>query len=559
MLVKKRDFLFFTFFILIISCKTEKTYVEPPKIFPEQLKNVKNADEDALRYWHHKDIVEDSIPGISLDRAYKTLLKNKKGNPIVVAVIDMEIAIDHEDLKNNIWTNSGEIPANGKDDDNNGYVDDINGWNFLGNDKGENVIHQNYEFVRIIKKFREVFQDKTIDAISKDQLKNFSKYQKAKEAYDEALKLALDDQKYGNFLVNTYPKSKALLKEFYPNEDYTVAQLDSLYNVYKDKDKEKGRLIYYMADYFKYNLTQKWINTYKKNADAKIEKILNLDYNDREIIGDNSDDINDISYGNNNVSGNAEKLYHGTVVTGVIAANRTNTTTGIKGIAEKVRIMPVCVSSNGDEHDKDIALAIRYAVDKDAKVINMSFRKDFSLHEEWVLEAIKYAAQKDVVLVVAAGNEGLDIDNKPSYPNDIYDQTEVAKNFIVVGASSFNTDENLMAYFSNYGKNNVDVFAPGEQIYTTYANNDYRYDTGTSMAAPMVSGVAALLRSYYPKLSAKQVKEIIMESGVSYNSMVNVPGTQGKEQKPFSDFSRSGRVVNAYNALLMAEKVAKQR
>ena len=516
--------------------------------------------ETERRVWHHKDILEDSLPGISLKKAYKEILREEKGKNIIVAVLDTEIDIYHEDLRDHIWKNTDEIPNNGLDDDQNGYIDDVNGWNFLGNDRGENIIYANLECTRIIKKYKNQFEGKTIDDFEGAQQTLFREYNEAKAHYDSQLKSALSAQKYGNFLVDTYPKSKALLKAIYPDEDYTVEALDSMYNFYKDKDKEKSKLIYYMADYIKYKLTQKWINDYKAKADAKINTTYNESYVDREILGDDPEDLNSKQYGNNRVSGNLDIFYHGTLVAGLIAANRNNDI-GIDGITEHVKIMPVCISAEGNEHDKDIALGIRYAVDNGAKVINMSFGKDFSLHKEWVLEAIRYAAENEVLIVSSSGNSSYNLEEYNNYyPIDNIDNgEEVSDNFLLVGSISRHVDKNLLSYYSNYSNIDVDVFAPGENMYTTLPKNEYKYDSGTSLASAITSGVAALIRSYYPKLSASEVKHIIMASGVAYDIEVEVTQEDGtKTMLPFSELSKSGKVVNAYNALLMAEEVSKE-
>jgi cell wall-associated protease len=294
--------------------------------------------------------------------------------------------------------------------------------------------------------------------------------------------------------------------------------------------------------------------------DSIVNRRLNIDYDERKFIGDNPN-ILEKGYGNNKVcatiAGIRSMKGHSTKVSGIIAANRNNNI-GIKGFSDYIQIMPLAISYSGDEHDKDIAMAIRYAVDNGAKVINMSFGKEFSLHKEWVDEAFKYAEVHNVLLVHASGNDGVNIDENIFYPSDVnYNSTvEVSNNLITVGSISERFDKTFVSRFSNYGKQNVDIFAPGEKIYTTAENNKYDFDSGTSLATPMVSGTAALIWLYYPKLTAAQVKQIILDSGVSYDMEVIVPGTKDKKVK-FSELSKSGKVVNVYNALLMAGKVRK--
>jgi cell wall-associated protease len=286
---------------------------------------------------------------------------------------------------------------------------------------------------------------------------------------------------------------------------------------------------------------------------------LNKEFDGRKIVGDNPEDIKDTKYGNNTVYGpDKEEALHGTHVAGIIAQVRGNGIGG-DGVADTVEIMAVRAVPDGDEYDKDIALAIRYAVDNGAKVINGSFGKSYSPHKQWVFDAIKYAEKKDVLFVHAAGNDGnnIDLDENTNFPNDSEDnKKEFASNVLTVGALNNAYGENVIAEFSNYGTINVDVFAPGDEIYATIPNNKYKYLQGTSMAAPNAAGVAALIRSYYPKLSAKQVKQILMDSGTSLPATVLLGEKQ--ESKTVVNSSKSGKMVNAYNALLMADKMSKK-
>ncbi len=515
-----------------------------------------------LKSWHHKDVIEDTIPGISLDKAYKEILNKKKTENIVVAIIDQQVEINHEDLKDQVWVNPNEIPNNNTDDDDNGYIDDIYGWNFLGNAKGENVIKANYEFVRVIRKFDSSFKNKKIKHIHPSQKSNFIIYEKSKEAYKEKLKFAKKRQEYGDFLVANYPKSKRLLKEFFPQENYTLEQVDSLYKTHKEND-EFNKLIYFMYDYIKYNLSEDWIKETKKTADERLSKLMNIDYNERNILGDDPNDLNDNEYGNNIVNNHSKVLYHGTNVAGVIASRRDNEI-GAQGILNNCKIMVLSISPIGDENDKDISLAIKYAVDNGAKIINMSFGKDFSLNKEWVYEAIKYASKKDVLIVSSAGNESRNLDNQDIYYVNDLDYTtgeEISNNFLLVGASTYSLDKGLKRPSSNYGKNNVDLFAPGYNIYTTSPLEEkYKFASGSSYSSAIVSGVAALIRSYYPNLTAPEVKNILMKSGTSYHIDVEIKQEDGtKKMVPFSELSKSGKIVNAYNALLLAEQISKSK
>ncbi|WP_027394099.1 S8 family serine peptidase [Aquimarina latercula] len=523
--------------------------------------NQQNVSKNKLKNWSHLDLSEDSIPGVSLIKAYNLdFLSVKTEQEVVVAIIDTQIDINHEDLNGKIWRNKREVNKNRIDDDKNGYIDDINGWDYLVNSKGESLARSDFEFVRIVRKFKPVFDEVDGEISKKSQPKNYELYKIATKKYEEALVAAKKDQEYGDFLYYNYPKSKDLLKKLFPKEDYTIKELDSLYNVYKDIDDKKAQLVYFMSDFLKYDLSVKWIEDYKNNADDKINKSLNIGYNPRQKIGDDYNNINDINYGTGDLTINKNGYSHGTLVAGIIAAKRNNNI-GIDGFYDHVKIMPLSISCSGDEYDKDISLAIRYAVDNGANIINMSFAKEFSIREDWVKEAIIYANKKDVLIVGVASNENIDIDKSVIHPNDFDDEAqEIVDNFIVVGSTSYILKENLKSSFSNYGKNNVDIFAPGEDIYTLEPNNKYDFQSGTSVAAPVVSGVAALIKGYYPSLKMLKIKEIIMNSGVKYNIDVEIDQEDGtKKLIPFSELSKSGKIVNAYNALIMAEEIYKAK
>ncbi|NER12951.1 S8 family serine peptidase [Leptobacterium flavescens] len=543
--------------ILIFSCNRTKHFPIPSSISDTISKKIP-LSEGEMENWLHKDIINDTIPGTSLERAYNELLKGRKGQKVIVAIIDTEIDINHKDLDGQIWINEDEIANNGIDDDENGYIDDLNGWNFLGG-LDNNIIYLHYESVRILKKYQRVFEGKSIQDISKDSVDLFKLYLKAKDKYDSQLNNAREEQDYGNFLAEGFKKSKETLKRFFPKEDYTLTQLDSLYEIYKNEE-ELSKWIYFMQDYFRYDLSEKWIYDFKRNADMVIEKSLNLDYNEHISSQANENSVEDTDYGNNNISGNMEVFYHGTQVAGIITAKGENSLT-TNGVFNNIELMDLAVVANhGNERDKDIALAIKYAVDNGAKIINMSFGKDLSSDKEWVHEAFKYAEKNDVLIISSAGNKSYNLNlMNDYYPNDnVENKEEISNNFILVGASSSNLNENLVASFSNYGKYDVDIFAPGQEIKTLLPNNGYRKDSGTSLSSGIVSGIAALIRSHYPNLSASEVKQILMRSGIEYDMIINVPGSGEKKQKlHFKELSKSGKIINAYNAFLMAKELSK--
>jgi subtilisin family serine protease len=540
---------------LFVSCKETKIY--KPIAITSLTQKVVPLNKKETQRWFEKDILIDSVPGISLNRAYDSLLKGKTGKSIVVAVIDTEIDINHEDLKSHVWINTDEIPNNGIDDDQNGYVDDVNGWNFIGNSKGDNIIFSSLECVRVI----QGYQKRVKEGKLREGQADYTLYIKAKKYYDSKLKSAQEDLDYGNFLFEGYPKAKSAMKKIFPEEDYTVEELDSTYEANKKINPDLARNAYFMSDCFKYNLSEEWIANYRKQAKNKIDYTYNLNYIDKVGIDPFPNEITFNAYGTHNINKNLDVFYHGTLVAGLIGATRNNGI-GINGVASDVEIMSLAISSNGEEHDKDIALAIKYAVDNGAKVINMSFGKEFSMHKEWVFEAFEYAEKKDVIIISSAGNSAFNLEeNNNYYPNDnINNGTEVSNNFLLVGSISKNIDSSFLSYYSNYGVSDVDIFAPGQEIYTIIPNNEYKLDSGTSIAASITSGVAALIYSYYPNLKASEVKQILMDSGLEFNIEVTTPIEENKEKTtPFNQLSKSGKVLNAYNALIMADSISKNK
>lgn len=487
--------------------------------------------EDQLKRWSHLDILRDTVPGMSVDRAYNDLLKGKKlPKKVIVAVLDSGIEIDHDDLKNHIWTNPKEIQGNGLDDDNNGYIDDIHGWNFLGS-----AVHENLEYTRILKRGDD----------GSEQYKRALKKHKQEMSELDMSKKRLD----------TYLNAHQLLTTHLGKEEYDLSDLEAI----EDDSNALTQAKNVMYPIVK-NRDLSYLDSFKGYLDSKLNYHLNVEYDGRKLVGDDPADIHDTQYGDNNVIGpDRDEAKHGTHVAGIIAQSRHNKLGGDGVASDVVEIMAIRGVPDGDEYDKDIALGIRYAVDNGAKVINGSFGKYFEQNSQWVRDAIEYAEEKDVLIVVAAGNDALDLNKDGGvdrFPNDnVKMGPEIAKNFLVVGALNPEFGKNMVASFSNYGHYDVDVFAPGVKIYATVPHNTYEYLQGTSMASPNVAGVAALIRAYYPEFTAAEVKKILMDSGVPVNIEVALPGNPG-DTRNFRDISTSGKFVNAYNALLLAEKLS---
>lgn len=519
-----------------------------------------SSKETLPKDWHVKDLQKDGIYGISLDKAYE-FVKNKKSKTVLVAVIDSGIDTTHEDLKPVLWTNPKEIGGNGVDDDKNGYVDDLHGWNFIGGKDGQNVQEDSYEATRVYHKYKERFQNiSNPSSLSKEDQYLYDMWQKAQEQVggntNNGLELVIMRRSYAAAATSDSILRKAMAKETYTGKD-----LDAYLPVTDDAKTAKRTLLYLFSANNMMDETNvsfltglnDYISGEEKKAEAA-EKVPKSYRND--IVKDNYNDLNDRFYGNSDVMAGAENSLHGTHVAGIIGAARNNGK-GMDGIAGDVKIMMIRAVPDGDEHDKDIALAIRYAVDNGARVVNMSFGKGFSPEKKWVDDAVKYAQSKGVLLVHAAGNDAANNDTTDNFPSPKYVMdTATAPNWITVGASSDpKLGGSITASFSNYGKQLVDVFAPGTKIYSTApAKNEYKALSGTSMASPVVAGVAAFLMSYYPNLSAEQIKQVIENSAVKPTIKAKNPGTQ--ELVELADLSKTGGIINAYEAAVLAEKMS---
>lgn len=554
--------------------------------------------------WYNLDLAESGFFGISTEKTYNELLKNKPPKQkIVVAVIDGGTDINHEDLKDVLWTNEKEIPNNGIDDDGNGYIDDVHGWNFLGK-KGKNLTYDNLELVRIIRKYDEkyksVIMTTVLDSVEKVE---YNLYRRAQADFGKKY----DDASSAFPFYQTIKKLMDSVAFIHHKDIPSLSDLDQ----YKADDEMEE----YVLKIIKKGIrdegsVDKFYHEIKKGfheLDVMLTYNLEAKYDQRaELVGDDYLNPNQRNYGNNDVIGpNAD---HGTHVSGIIAANRLNAI-GINGVANHVSIMTIRVVPEGDERDKDVANAIRYAVDNGARIINMSFGKSYTWDKKVVDEAVKYAEQKGVLLIHAAGNDNQNNDIEENYPTKYFDSEEAqeyarknkvksltdfikpqpddrsqndrmrqfgmnspynkpiiapvdtlkfklphANNWIEVGASAYKLDGDLKASFSNYGKYTVDVFAPGFMINSTVPLSKYEEFDGTSMAAPVVSGLAALILSYHPQFTPVQVKDIILKSVVKVDRKVSYKNERDETIRvSFSELCRSGGVVNAYSALKLAE------
>ncbi len=501
--------------------------------------------QNAPHNWFLLDPTTDSYKGTAANAAYDKLLQGKTGTQIIVAVIDGGADVNHPDLSADIWTNEKEIPGNGIDDDKNGYVDDIHGWDFIGGKDGNDVNQDNLEVTRVYRNLKKKYangnstgNNTEYEYYLKIQKEFTAKYDDAKQNFD--------------FFNNICTAADDIKKEL--GKDKLSA--DDLQN-YTSTDQKKLYAAIVIKSYAKSTGTTDYesvvsdLNEGKKQYESMVNYGLNVDFDPRNIVVDNYDDVNEKGYGNNDYQG--PDGLHGTHVSGIIAAIRNNNL-GIDGVANNVKIMVIRCVPDGDERDKDVANAIRYAADNGAKIINMSFGKGFGYNKIAVDEAVKYAVSKDVLLVHAAGNDAKSNDNTDNFPNDKYtDGSGYAASWVEVGASG---PDGTAASFSNYGKKGVDIFSPGEEIYSTVPNGEYKIEQGTSMASPVCAGVAAIIRSYFPNLTAVQVKEILMSSVYKPTGKTPIPGSEKKTAK-LKKLCVSGGIVDAYNAVQSAMNMSK--
>lgn len=534
--------------------------------------------------WQNLDLQRDGVFGISTERAYE-LLKGKNSTTVIVAVLDGGVDEEHEDLKQVMWKNPKEVDGNNQDDDNNGYADDIFGWNFLGA-PGANVRYDNLEVVRLVRKLQDKYGSMINSTpLSASDRREFNQYKGMVTDY----MTRLDNARRGYQAYSVIKKTTEEILSKLGNDNPRSRDLEN----YKAANDTESRTLKVLKSELKkesdFKAVKKDIDGAYKYYSSQINYHLNIDFDPRDSVKDNYKDSYERIYGNPDITGpDAE---HGTHVAGIIGAVRHNGI-GINGIADNVKIMGVRTVPDGDERDKDVANSIRYAVDNGAKVINMSFGKSYVWDKAVVDSAVKYAESKDVLLVHAAGNDSKNTDIDFNYPNRIYgdirakdallieppavmqnnrttgrviipqipqDTTRFtlpkAQNWIEVGASGWTNDNKLVASFSNYGKRAVDVFAPGVKVNSTVPGSKYEANNGTSMASPVVAGLAALLRSYYPSLTAVQVKDIIMKSVTKVDHKVKITEKGATKKVKLDEISVSGGIVNAYKAVQLAEQL----
>ena len=522
----------------------------------------KREDNELRNDWYFLDPEKDKVPGISLYQAYN-LLKFRKSSPVIVAVIDCPADYTHEDLKEKMWVNAQEIPDNKFDDDKNGHKDDVNGWFFNCSPLGIPIQNEQPEATQIYAMWKPRFdslQGKKLTARDQRDLKVFEKakieYEKGREITDGLKILFSDSIKFRitlEKLLNqaSEPVTKDQIIDWKMNADaYETGIIDLIFKTFRPAFQNFAQYV---------SQTKRNFSSLKREQSEKWLYTFNPDFNPRQPIGDHPEKFAEKMYGSGFLKQTSSmENDHGTHVAGIIGAKRGNGK-GIDGIAENVKVMTLgAVPSAGDERDKDVANCIRYAVDNGAKIINMSFAKRFSPFKPEVDAAVLYAESKGALFINASGNSCLNTDSVPFYPTGTFENGNVSKTWIEVGNSTHLLNEVLVARTSNYGKKTVDLFAPGSSIFSTTPGNTYESFTGTSMSAPVVSGVAALIWSYFPTLTATELKVVLLES--VYIPEIKEVGKPGTDiLVPFSSLSKTGGILNAKRAVFAAEKMLKRK
>lgn len=519
------------------------------------------GQKPVLKGWHLLDKNTDGYIGISLQKAY-AFLQGRTPQTVIVGIVDSGIDTTHEDLKPLLWQNPKDLSYNGLDEDKNGFTDDVFGWNFMGSTTGENVEKESSEAARLFHVLSPKFENRKIDS------SQLAQHEKEEYALWLQVSKAVEVSEEDRFLIKilqatqrTLSMYDTVLAERMGVKEFNAIDLEKF--IAQDNQGKKAKM-HYLRIYELLQLEPETTNAEfmqeMKEFIANKEDLIQLrekpatNYR-RQITGDDETNWETRNFGNGDVMG--KSAMHGTHVAGIIGAMRQNNK-GMDGVADNVRLLPVRVVPLGDEHDKDVALGIRYAVDQGARVINMSFGKSVSPQKKWVDDAMRYAKAHNVLLVLAAGNDASNLDTTPGFPTPLLLDGTRATNVITVGASGDSSIKpGLLADFTNFGKNSVDVLAPGVKIYSTVpTGNNYAFQQGTSMAAPIVSGIAALLFSYFPNLSAEEVKAIIeLSVDKSFSEQKHPkPGATSKEKITLGDACKTGGIVNAYQAVLLANE-----
>lgn len=519
------------------------------------LKSKKEKPHTA-NYWYYQDPVDDQVPGIGLYKLHKSV-KQVAYQKVIVAILDTGIDIHQPDLKNQFWINNDEVVKNNLDDDANGYIDDIYGWNFLGGVNKDTRTFAHFSAIRFLKKYRTAYQE----ILKKKQFGKKDKWLISE--YQRALNDSIAEQeflkrrkKYKKWYDNTQRQADSLLATTYNIQSpYKLKTIDSLFTLvyHHQKDETRARLIYFILDVLKNNRVQ----GYRQNKEI-IAKSLAYSLNEKYVEKPGLNDNPIIKYGNGRIYTNYKMTSHCTEVAGAIAAHSTNNFGG-GGVFDKAKIMILQITPEiGSDHEKDLANAIYYAVNNGAKVINYSSSINFICTPDLVYDALRYAEKKDVLFITSAGNKGLDLDKTITHPRNNY-QDKPLSNFIMVGASDSINNNKLKPIWSNYGKHTIDLFAPGVNFLTTWPDETYKKSTGSSISAAVVSGSAACLRAAFPNLSANDIKNCLLTTVTKYKTPVQLVKTDSLSHKPFNELSVSGGILNVHEAFQKAKLLSVEK
>ena len=536
----------------------------------------KQADLD----WYNCSFDKDGVYGAEVNKAYDFLKGKKIKKRPVVALIGSGMDIEHEDLKQAIWVNPKE-KADGKDNDKNGLVDDINGWNFLGGKDGQvmeaTMREGDREFLRLKDKYADyIFDGKNYNKVIDGKLTKVADPENIEE-YNYYRNQVLPESPMAGtysgwqltYVLKAYAdKFDQMMKERFPGKELTEADFSICYDPKAPRDSLSEVSFMMCAMGFGVYKTDKWETVYAgiksgaqiEQAKAEYERKVGQFGADgrKDIIGDNYLDINDNKYGNN-VLLTADAAI-GTMEAGISVAKRENGLGG-NGIMDQAEIMTLRVAANGEPYLKDIALAIRYAVDHQADIIMLPVQNTLYPEDQkkWISEALEYAESKGVFCVTPAWEGAQDLAVETYYPNRWMTGKKELTNLMVVCSSDKNGNPSMN---SNYGAKEVDLYAPGMEIYSTYTGDTYQSGTGLGLAAATTVGVAALIKAYYPHLTGTQIRNILLETVTSRKDAevekgIVVDGKPTQDLFLFGDLCLSGGIINAYQAVVAADKLAK--
>ncbi len=564
-----------TFFTLCcLICGTASAQLVKQKVETQK----KQSELD----WFNCSFDQDSVYGAEVNKAYNYLKANKKKakKRPVVALIGTGMDVEHEDLKQAIWVNPKE-KRNQKDDDKNGLTDDINGWNFIGGKDGQVMealtregereffrLKDKYaDYISDGKKYYKIVNGKRQEVPAPENIKEY-KYYRFKVMPESRIGGAYGGLQLSYVIEEYVEKFDKDMKKRFPGKELTVEEFQSCYDPKAEKDSLSEVAFVFTAYSFSLYNTDKWepvyqnmgkrsVETAKKSYEEALKKY-GSDHR-KEIVGDNPLDINDTHYGNNVLL--TSDAATGVMQAGVIAAKRDNGI-GSNGIADNAEIMTLRIHpGEGEPYLKDMALAIRYAVSHGADVIVLPEQNAIYPEEQkqWITDALKEAEKKGALVIVPVWNSSVDMDKNEFFPNRKMSKEGELTNFMVVASSDKNGNPVLN---TNYGATTLDIYAPGTDIYSSYMGDTYQKGSGEGMASATVAGVAALVKSYFPQLTGSQIRDILLKSvtsrkGVEVEKGIRVDGTLSQDLFLFEDLCLSGGIVNAYQAILEAEKVSK--